>query len=132
MADQVMQADEKRQTDGAEGTHALPTFLPKADIFETKEGLQLVMEVPGVGSESVNVTLDKRVLTINATTSVTPPEGFSLAHVEYRDGNYQRSFTLSEAIDEDGIQASVRDGVLRVLLPKAAPEQARTIQVSAG
>ena len=58
------------------------------------------------------------------------PEGYALIHAEYRDGNYERVFSISERIDEERIDAVFRDGVLRLTLPKASPP-AKRIEVKA-
>jgi HSP20 family protein len=115
----------------AEGTRNVPVFVPAADIYETKDALVLSLEMPGVNPDAVNITLEKRVLTITGRSRSISPEGYSLTHHEYRDGDYERAFTVSEAIDADNIQAELKDGVLRVTLPKSQPAPAKTIQVKA-
>ena len=119
--------------DGPESTRTKPVFSPPADIFETKEALCLVLEMPGVEPDGIDVVLDKRVLTIKGRSSAAlAQEGYSLTHAEFRDGDYERSFTLSETIDGEQIEASVKDGVLRLVLPKVKPAPAKTISVKAG
>jgi HSP20 family protein len=119
--------------DGPESTRTKPVFSPPTDIYETKDALCLVLEIPGVEPDDVNVTLDKRVLTIKGPSrSMMAREGYSLTHAEFRDGDYERAFTLSENIDSEGIEASVKDGVLRLTLPKVKPAPAKTISVKAG
>lgn len=114
---------------GVESNRSKPVFSPATDILETPEALVLICEMPGVEADGVSVTLEKRVLTIRGMSSVTYPAGYALAHGEYRDGNYERSFTLSDAIDGAAIDASMRDGVLRVTMPKIKPMPAKTITV---
>jgi HSP20 family molecular chaperone IbpA len=116
----------------AESTRTGPTFRPPADIYETKDALIVVLELPGVDAEGLNVTLDKRVLTVNGRSRVTAPTGFTLTAAEYRVGDYERSFTLAESIDTDKIAAALNDGILRLTLPKAGPAPAKTINVQAG
>jgi HSP20 family molecular chaperone IbpA len=119
--------------DGPEGTRTKPVFSPPADIYETKDALYLVLEMPGVQPDSIDVVLDKRVLTIKGGSGISQPEeGYSLTHAEFRDGDYERSFTLAESIDAGQIEASVRDGILRLVLPKIKPAPAKTITVKAG
>ncbi len=117
---------------GAESTRNVPVMTPAADIYETDDGLVILVEMPGVEPDAIDVTVEKRELMIMGRTRATPPAGHSLAHAEYRDGDYQRAFTLSDAIDSDHIEASMKDGVLRLALPKAKPAPARTISVQAG
>jgi HSP20 family molecular chaperone IbpA len=114
---------------GAESTRNVPVYLPPAEIYETAEALVLTLEMPGVDADAVNITLEKRVLTVTGRSRHAPPEGYTLMHGEFRDGDYERSFTLSEAIDGERIEAAMTDGVLRITLPKARPAPAKTIQV---
>lgn len=119
--------------DGPESTRTKPVFSPPADIFETKEALCLVLEMPGVEPDGIDVVLDKRVLTVKGRSGTSlAQEGYSLTHAEFRDGDYERSFTLSETIAGEQIEASVKDGVLRLVLPKVKPAPAKTISVKAG
>ncbi len=119
--------------DGPEGTRTKPVFSPPTDIYETKDALCLVLEIPGVEPDGIDVTIDKRVLTIKGRSSASmAQEGYSLTHAEFRDGDYERSFTLSENIDGERIEASVKDGVLRLTLPKVKPAPAKTISVKPG
>ena len=113
----------------AESTRNAPVFIPVADIYETKEALFLTLEVPGVDQDTLNIMLEKRVLTITGRTRSFAQHGYSLTHGEYRDGDYERAFTLSEAIDGDRIEAELTDGLLRLKLPKAQPTPAKTISV---
>ncbi|TVR99262.1 MAG: Hsp20/alpha crystallin family protein [Rhodospirillales bacterium] len=118
--------------DRPETTRNRPVFSPPTDIYETADALVVSMEMPGVEPDGVDVTLDKRVLTITGVGTSVEPEGFALSHAEYRVGDYERAFTLSENIDRDGIEAALRDGVLRLTLPKVKPAPAKTISVKAG
>ncbi|MCW5700520.1 MAG: Hsp20/alpha crystallin family protein [Rhodospirillales bacterium] len=117
---------------GAESTRNVPVFRPAADIYETKDALVLVLEMPNVDPGDIDVTLDKRVLTVLGRGKSIVPEGYALSQAEYRDGDYERSFTLPEAIDADGIAATVKDGVLSLNLPKSKPAPAKTISVKTG
>ncbi|QLH41107.1 MAG: Hsp20/alpha crystallin family protein [Defluviicoccus sp.] len=116
---------------GAESTRNGPVFVPVTDIYETEQALFLALEMPGVDPAEVSITLDKRVLTISGRSHVHAPEGCSLSHHEYRDGDYERSFTLAESIDGDHIEAELKDGLLRLKLPKAQPAPAKSIHVKA-
>lgn len=104
---------------------------PATDIYEIEEGLVILMDLPGVGSDAAEVTLEQSVLTIRAHTDEITPPGFSLVHQEYQTGDFERSFTLSEGIDAERIEAQSKDGVLRLFLPKTAPARARRIAVQA-
>jgi len=90
------------------------------------------MDVPGVDEKSLDIVLDKRVLTINAFPIYERIDQLSLAYAEYGEGDYQRSFALSEEIDREHIVANVKDGVLYLRLPKAAETKPQKISVKAG
>jgi HSP20 family protein len=113
----------------AESTRNAPIFVPAADIYETGDALFLSLEMPGVSPDTLNIMLDQRVLTISGRSRSSAPEGYSLTHHEYRDGNYERALTLSEGIDRDRIEAELKEGVLRLKLPKSQPAPAKTINV---
>ena len=115
----------------AESTRNAPVFVPAADIYESEDALFLSLEMPGVSQDTLNIMLDQRVLTISGRSRSSAPEGYSLTHHEYRDGDYERAFTLSEAIDSDKIEAELKEGVLRLKLPRSQPAPAKTINVKA-
>ena len=116
---------------GAERTRSRLAFVPRADIYETNEAIVLVTDMPGVDENSLDITLENDVLTINGYVETAYPEGYGLSYGEYRVGDYQRSFTLSNKIDQGKIEATVKGGVLRLYLPKAEPST-RRIAVTAG
>lgn len=111
--------------------HAGVILRPDVDIVEADEHVTLVADVPGVAPEDVDVRLERRVLTITARTKAPAPEGFRRIHVEHDAAAWERAFTLSEEIDEDRIEASVADGVLTLVLPKADKARTRRIPVKA-
>ena len=111
-------------------TREVRQFVPNVDIFETDEGLVLVADVPGVESEGLDVKLEKNILTIYGRAAPLDVGERELARAEYEPGDYHRSFTLSEEIDQGKIEASLKDGVLSLSLPKAKEALARKITVS--
>ena len=116
---------------GTERTRERPLYLPRVDIVETRDALEVLADMPGVTRDGVEVVLEQRVLTIRGRTGVAPPEGLAPLHLEYDPGDYERSFTLSDAVDPSGIEARVRGGVLHLRLPKAGPAKLRRIEVRA-
>jgi HSP20 family protein len=106
-------------------------YVPRVDIRETKDAMVLVADMPGVDEKTVDITLEKNVLTI--TGSVAPPvfEGYSIVHAEYDVGDFERAFTISDEVDRDGISAVVKNGVLRVTLRKAEKIKAKKIAITA-
>jgi HSP20 family molecular chaperone IbpA len=106
-------------------------FVPRVDIRETDDSMVLMADMPGVDEKSVDITLEKNILTI--TGSVVPPvfEGYSIVHAEYDVGDFERAFTISDEVDRDSIAATVKNGVLKVTLHKAEKVKARKIAITA-
>ena len=116
----------------AERTRDRKAFVPRTDIYENGDAITIVTDMPGVDENSLDITLEKGVLTINGYVEPELPEGYTLTYAEYEIGDYQRSFKLSNEIDQEGIQATLKDGVLRLVLPKVGPAKARKIEIKAG
>ena len=108
-----------------------PVFLPPADIYETKDAIIVLAEMPGVPPDGVDLTLERRVLTIRGRSAAGNHTGYQRVYNEYTEGDYERVFTLSENIDRDRIEARLRDGVLHLVLPKAESAKARRIELKA-
>ena len=113
------------------GQHAAPrpVFLPPADIYETRDNIVVLAEMPGVAPDGVDITLERRVLTIRGRSATSDHAGYQRVYNEYADGDYERAFTLSENIDRDRIEATLKDGVLHLVLPKAETAKARKIEL---
>lgn len=107
-----------------------PVYQPPVDIVETDEAVLLRADMPGVTDEGADITLDRNVLTIRGTVKPPQFDGYSLVHAEYGIGDYERAFTISSEVDRDGIEASLKNGVLTVKLPKASQAVARKIEIS--
>ena len=114
-----------------ERTRNSKVYVPKVDIYETKEAIILVADMPGVDEKSVDVVLDKNVLTISGTAEPLSFKDYSIAYAEYDFGDYQRAFTISDEVDKDRIEATVKNGVLRLTLHKAEKVKARKIAIKA-
>jgi HSP20 family molecular chaperone IbpA len=87
--------------------------------------------MPGVNENSVDITLEKNILTINGYTGIQAPDNFEPAYAEYRVGNYERTFALSDEVVREEIEATVKNGVLRLVMPKAETAKTRKITVRA-
>ena len=112
----------------ATASHACPFAADRRGVAEED---MLVLEMPGVAPEDVEVTLEKRVLTVRGRGRNPQPENLRPAHLEYEPGDYERAFALSEDFDAERIEAVMRNGVLTLSLPRAAEAQPRTIRVKA-
>lgn len=114
----------------AELTRDKPLYVPRFDIWETDEELVLCGDLPGVKPEDVDIRFDNRELVIHG--KVEPRnEQAQYVYQEYGIGDYHRTFTVGEAIDSTKIEASMRDGVLTVHLPKTDQMKPRRIKVAA-
>ncbi|MFQ3573316.1 MAG: Hsp20/alpha crystallin family protein [Thermodesulfovibrionales bacterium] len=123
---------QKKEADtpaGVERTRDEKFYIPAVDIIEKGDNIIVIADVPGCDEKTVDITLEKNILTINGFVSADEMSGMRLALNEYGVGNYQRQFTLSEEIDREGIQAKVKNGVLTVILPKSATAKTRKIAV---
>ncbi len=123
--------EELSNPQSGEPTRNRRVFTPKADVFETQHTIVVLADMPGVNENTIDITLEKNVLTIHGFTSPQTEEGLRLVYCECPEGNYRRVFVLSEEVDRDGIQATVKNGVLKLILPKSVKAQARKITVTA-
>lgn len=131
MADlsQDMQKKEAGLAEKGERTRERNVYTPAVDIIERKDDIILLADMPGIDESSVDITLDKDVLTIYGKVAAEMPGEHTLYFSEYGTGDYQRVFTLTEEVDRDKIQATVKNGVLRLVLPKAEAVKTRKIAV---
>jgi HSP20 family molecular chaperone IbpA len=129
-ASQDLAVREKKELTGQEKTVPGRFFVPSTDAYETEDGLTLVMEMPGVVRENLDVSLEDGVLTIEGRLDFSKYEGLEPVYTEYNVGHYARSFSLSDKVDQDNIAAKIEDGVLTLALPKAQAARPRRIAVS--
>lgn len=105
------------------------TYTPPIDIHEAPEGLVLEADLPGATEQGLQIQLEENVLNLYARIEPRAPEGARLIHEEFRQGDYHRSFILSDEVDRDRITAELKNGVLRLLLPKADRARTRRIEI---
>jgi HSP20 family protein len=132
MADkQELQVQEKREVEKAqEQTRPLRAFLPTADIFETEDALTIVLEMPGVDRNNVDVNIENGVLTIEGKIDFNKYDGLKPVYSEYNIGPFRRSFRISSRIDQDKIRAEMQGGVINLVLSKAEEAKPRRIDVT--
>lgn len=116
----------------AERTRTRRVFVPRTDIYETADSIIVLADMPGVSESSIDITVEKNTLTIDGTIEDSELPGYSAAYCEYVSGDFHRVFTLSNEVDREGIVATVKNGVLRLSLPKSKTALARKIAVQAG
>src|ERR1700719_5243743 len=133
MAKEVRTVEQQTPATREAGQRTLPrpVFMPPADIYETKDSIVVLAEMPGVSPEGVDISLERRVLTIRGRSAANEHSGDQRGYNEYADGDYERVFTLSENIERDRIEAPLKGGVLQLVLPKAEAAKARKIELKA-
>jgi len=108
------------------------TYLPRTDIVDSETEVKIWAEMPGLDSHSVNILLDKNVLTLEGQLPMSlHPEGYALKVSEYPVGNYRRTFRLSQEFNCDDIQAKMKNGVLCITLPKRKDFGPKRVSVKA-
>lgn len=108
------------------------TLVPEVDIYEDVEGIYVRADMPGVSRDRLDLQVNKDALTIEGEASIDMPEGMEAMYADIRSTRYRRSFVLSTELDTDKIDASLKDGVLSIHIPKRAEAKPRKIQVNAG
>jgi len=124
----------RRQADGAVaqargGRTAESALRAPADVYEDPDGITLVADMPGVSRERLSVRVDGDTLLLEGTVQFELPEQAEALHADVRSRLYRRSFVLSRELDSAQIQATLKDGVLTVRMPKRAELRARKIEV---
>ena len=121
--------EEVEMTEGAERTRPRRVFVPRASIYEAGDEITIMVDMPGVKAENIDITMEKNELKINGMVSFDAPEGYSLVYREYSIGDYERSFVLPRDIDREQVNATVKDGVLKLTLVRAEAYKSRKINV---
>ena len=128
---QTLEVKEKKElVSKEEKTVPARYFIPATDIYETDEALVVVMEIPGVDKDDIDVHLENDVLRVEGRINSSKYEGLEPVYTEYNVGHFARAFTLSRKIDQQKIGAQVADGVLTLTLPKSKEAQPRRIAIA--
>lgn len=132
MADsQELQVREKKELVGKE-EQTVPSryYIPYTDIYETGDSLTVVMDMPGVGRDNLDVNVERGILTVEGKIKFSNYEGLEPVYTEYSVGHYKRSFSLANTVDQDKISARMDDGVLTLKLPKVEQAKPRQIKIA--
>lgn len=119
----------KIQDPQTESVNARPTVRPAVDIFENAEELLLVVDLPGVSQDNIQLDLDKDTLTITGRRPQTPPEGARVVAGHGFGWDYKRQFVVPSEVDQERIKADLKDGVLEVRLPRHERTKPRRIAI---
>ena len=107
-------------------------LMPPVDVIEDEAGITIMADVPGVAKESLAIRVDGDTLTIEAPVSLGESQNIEQMYAEIRAAQYRRSFTLSRELDIAKIDAALKDGVLKLHVPKLEQARPRRIEVKIG
>ncbi len=107
-----------------------PTMIPRVDVVEDETGITLWADLPGVPRDALEIHVEGDSLTIQGQVTAATPEAMQAAYAEVRVPRYRRTFTLSRELDGGRIEAQLKDGVLRLRIPKQEHAQPRRVQIN--
>jgi HSP20 family molecular chaperone IbpA len=107
----------------------LATLTPRVDVLEDETGITLYADLPGVAKDALEVKVEGDSLTIEGAISAATPQGMEATYAEIRLPRYRRAFTLSRELDTNRVEANLKDGVLKLRIPKYAEAQPKRIAV---
>lgn len=114
------------------GADATPHLVPRVDVVEDGTGITLLADLPGVNKDGLEIQVDGTTLSLDGELLLDTPPTSELAFAEVRASRYHRSFTLGKELDASAIDAQLKDGVLRLRIPKRIDVQPRHIEVRVG
>lgn len=127
--DEAGKAAARQSGDGG----AQSVLRPAGDIFEHEHGITLLLDMPGVARDRLEINSDRNTLTVEGEVKISMPEDTESLHADVRSTHYRRTFSVSgEQLDTEAIEASLRDGVVRIDIPKRAEMRPRKIEVKTG
>jgi HSP20 family protein len=130
VSNQELQVQKKRELENKEeSTIPARVFVPVADIYEADNAITVILEMPGVEKNNVDIRVEDGVLNVEGRLDLAKYQGLLPLYTEYNIGHYARTFRLSGKIDQNKIAAEMKDGVLELKLPKVEEAKPRTIQV---
>jgi HSP20 family protein len=106
-------------------------LIPPVDVTEDDSGITVTADLPGATRDTLSIDINGDTLTLEATLGLEQPQGLQAVYAEVRSARYRRSFTLSRELDSTHIDATLKDGVLTLRVPKSERAKPRRIQVRA-
>lgn len=119
-----------KQDNGTPGPTAY--LVPRVDVVEDSNGITLLADLPGVKKDGLDIKVDGATLSLEGAVALDAPQTLDAVFAEVRASRYRRSFTLSNELDTTAIDAQLKDGVLKLRIPKVAEAQPRRIEVRVG
>ena len=124
-----MAPSQRQEVSGAETTRPGRVFDPDVDIFETEDGITVLADMPGVEPSGLDIDLRDNLLTITGTVRAERASDERVLAREFETGSFYRQFRLSNAVDQERIDAALQEGVLRLTLPKAEAHKPRKVEI---
>jgi len=119
------QSNLNRETSTAEA----PAMVPPVDVLENEAGITLIADLPGVSKQDLHIRVDGETLTIEGQVNLGDVKGLDPVYAEVRTAQYRRSFVLSRDLDTSKIDATMKNGVLTLAVPKVEQAKPRRIAV---
>ena len=120
-----------RFTEGLFGNTARTPWMPM-DAVRRGDHVEVLFDLPGVRPDSIELTVERNVLTVKAERSWSPDEGTEVLARERTQGTFSRQVLLGEALDPDRVEAHYDQGVLRVTIPVAEKAKPRKVEIHSG
>ena len=118
-------------TEPQEAGKVLAVLVPPVDVIEDESGITVNADMPGVTKENLTIRIEGGALTIDAPLTLGESKSLNAVYSETRSAHYKRSFTLSRELDTTKIDAAIKDGVLKLHVPKLEHAKPRRIEVRA-
>lgn len=128
--DNTVTSHNEREQSGR--SEPVQTLRPSVDIFENAHGIRLYADLPGVSESDLNLEVHDSTLTLEGEVDIEVPTEMKSLYADVRSRRYHRAFTLSSELDSSRIEASLRDGLLSVVIPKREEVRPRKIEIAAG
>jgi HSP20 family molecular chaperone IbpA len=122
----MMKSESGNLRESAEQERAI---RPPVDIYEDKQGITLRADMPGVSKEHLEIKIDRDSLSIEGTAKIPTPENMEALYADVQTTRYHRSFTMGSELDNEKADASLKDGVLTLHIPKREQYQPRKIDI---
>jgi HSP20 family molecular chaperone IbpA len=124
----------KRESGELEHKQEAPAMVtvPPVDVFEDPEGITLQLDMPGVTKDRLKLEANRQALVIEGEAFIDMPQGMQALYADVRSTHYRRSFVLSDELETDKTEATIKDGVLTVRIPKRSEMRPRRIEVQTG
>jgi len=128
-SNQEMVSKDKRLGRGSTRAESERVLRPSVDVFEDESGITLIADMPGVSRDGLDIEVEGDTLSIAGEVKLPAPEGMDALYAEVNSIRYLRTFTMSDDLARDGVDATLKDGVLRLHIPKREEVRPRKIEV---